>query len=753
MKRTFRSLMALAIAVVTLAACSSSDDVSKYVADVTLPSGTEKTEDADILVEAGANEFTLNIQTEGQWTVTSQNRFLRVKNAEGTGNGTVTIEVEDNTYEDRKIGHLAITFPGHESENKTITVEQKYLGDYGGNAADHLDTSNQIYAVGFGYDCKGEWASPRSVRGQIFRTKELIDSGLIAKSVSQIESSDYTVTGSTISEVSNKLTVKASVEGSYGAFKGEASASFNMDTSEKNTYEYASTYFDMQTCRASITTGIESLIMNYMTDDAYSAINGLPVETKSGFQSPYAKGREGLMKLIRDYGTHLVVEAGLGGRLRRSIEVNITEITGAYDVKAFAKASYDGVCKADASVDEEYKQSYEENKKKVSAKVDVLGGNQKLATKLTENEYFKRENFLAWKESVDSTNMTLINFSDHSLIPLYDLVNRSLPGGEIRYKEIYDYMTKGNMAQDFSTYKCGTVTEFEVPTFDDKWTSTLIKDIYLDGQWVGQVCNEYVPIINRNERVTVIYPVVSNQPRYSMGFFLGNSSHKPARVSWNNNNTDVAVEEYEDLDFGKATHLYLRGASVMAKLPEGTTAKKADKAVDSYLHGLRLDPSIDADRQGDYPLVKIFNKVWTRETYKHYVGTHVSTEYTVEMDGKPVTGRNVCYYPDVAADESNWPSGWLVASWDDDYKPMFDKLVANGFSYPARALFNRGVTGFELCFEGWFGRWTDYTWYFDTQTLGTRDGKGLWFLKDGTYYVENWWEKPNREPVRLVKVQ
>lgn len=53
--------MALAIALVTLAACSSSDDVSKYVADVNLPAGTEKTADADILVEAAAHEFTLNI--------------------------------------------------------------------------------------------------------------------------------------------------------------------------------------------------------------------------------------------------------------------------------------------------------------------------------------------------------------------------------------------------------------------------------------------------------------------------------------------------------------------------------------------------------------------------------------------------------------------------------------------------------------------------------------------------------------------
>ena len=37
------------------------------MADVSLPSGTEKTADADILVEAAAHEFTLNIQTEGEW--------------------------------------------------------------------------------------------------------------------------------------------------------------------------------------------------------------------------------------------------------------------------------------------------------------------------------------------------------------------------------------------------------------------------------------------------------------------------------------------------------------------------------------------------------------------------------------------------------------------------------------------------------------------------------------------------------------
>ena len=230
MKRTFRSLMALAIAVVTFAACSSDDD--KYVADVNLPAGTEKTADADILVEAGAHEFTLNIKTEGQWIVTSENRFLRVKNAEGTGNGTVTVAVQNNRSDDRKLGTLDITFPGHESENKTIIVEQKYLGDYGGNA-DVIKTGNQIYAVGYSYDATASYANPDAVKVEIFDTQALLDDKVLAVNAFQGSLRENTVTGSSVSEISNKLSAKASVEGSYCGFKGEVKSSFDMEHSSK----------------------------------------------------------------------------------------------------------------------------------------------------------------------------------------------------------------------------------------------------------------------------------------------------------------------------------------------------------------------------------------------------------------------------------------------------------------------------------------------------------------------------------------
>ena len=731
MKRTFRSLMALAIAVVTLAACSSSSDVEKYVADVSVPATVPTTQEGYLLLEAGAHEFTFDIKTEGQWAVKSQNRFLHVQNGSGTGNATVTVEVENNTYEDRKIGHLAITFPGHESENKTITVEQKYLGDYGGNAADIIQLNNKIYGVGFSYDCKGEWASPNSVKVEVFNTSDLINDGILATGVAQMQLSDYTVTGSTVSEVSNKLTVKASIEGSYGGFKGEANASFDMETSESNTYEYASTYFDIQLYRASLSKSPQSLIFDYMTDDAYSAINGLPVETKRGKRNLYGNTREGFQRLISDFGTHVIVEAGLGGRLRRSLQVNTSEITTAYDVKAFAKASYDGIVKAEASVDEHFKQSYKENSKAIHTTMDVLGGNKDLALELLADGGFTSANYTAWQKSVQDTAMTIVNFSDHSLVPLYELVDLEAEGGEDRYKALKSYMTDGSVAADFSTYKCGTVTEFTVPSFDNaKYNETLIKDIYLDGQWVGQVCNEYIPNINRDERVTVVYPVVNNKARYNMGFYLGDGkSHKPARVSWSG--TNVSVEAYEELDYEKATTVYLRGASVLPRLPEGTTALKAEKPRDGVLEMTDYK----------YPLVKIFNNVWTRENW-HSSTIHPISDYETDVNGQKITVK----YQEFSGPNdqlANFPAGWQVPT-KETAQDLLDKLTNNGFAQPYTALAYGGVTGFEEVLSylpQYEPAWVPY-WLADGSIFIFR------LAVAGVQITQDW---GNTHPVRLVK--
>ena len=720
MKRTFRSLMALAIAVVTLAACSSSDD-DKYVADVSLPAGTEKTSDADILVEAGAHEFTLNIKTEGKWTVTSENRFLRVKNAEGTGNGTVTVAVQNNRSDDRKLGTLLITFPGHESENKTITVEQKYAGENGGNAADDIEDSNKIYAVGYSYDATASYANPDAVKVEIFDTQALLDDKVLAVNAFQGSLRENTVTGSSVSEISNKLSAKASVEGSYCGFKGEVKSSFDMEHFKSSNYEYALSYLDMTIRKASLSKSFKSVKFKYMTEDAYNDINGVPMVKKNGnVRISYKSTDEGFKDLIRDYGTHIIVRSCLGGRIRRSMEVDLTKVSSSYDVKAYVKASYEGAVDASAEVDEHYKESYKESKEAVNLNIDVLGGSDQMSKNLMSREGFTKENLQNWKNSVKEDNMALVSFDEGALIPIYELVDRDATvaedgfSGEDRYLALKGYI-ENRMGEDpdFSYYDCGTIFEFDVPTFENKWNNTLIKDIYCDGHWVAQVCNEYIPEINRDERVTVVYPVIVNRPRYYMGFFLGNSSHKPARVSWSG--TSVSIVEYDDLDFGKVSKLYLRGASIKSEPFEMKSMTTETR--DEYLQGLKGTGQNYQGEKYNYPIVKIFNNIWIRENYKHQVYVQPARDWKVNNE----TLHEVYYRISLA--EQACPSGWRLPSYDD-YQNMVDKLSHNGHSLPALACsaLDNNVTGFSVYFPGYYGG----NWGYDT---------GSWYNNDKAHFL------------------
>lgn len=746
MRRIIHYLMAFAIAATTFVACHKDDNEVKYVADVSVPETVPTTTEGDLLLEAGAHEFTFDIKTDGEWTVTSQNRFLHVQNAKGTGNATVTVRVENNRSDDRKFGVLDIVFPGHEELNQTLTVEQKYQGDYGGNAAGNIETSNQIYAVGYSYDATDSYANPNSVKLEVFDTQALMDDGVLAVNAAQSSLVENTITGSSVSEMSNKLSVKANVSGSYCGFKGEVKASFDMEHTSSSNYEYSITYLDLGVRKASLNKSLEALKDDYMTDDAWNDINGVPVKNKRGIgKIRYESNDEGFKKLIEAYGTHVIIRAGLGGRVRRSMEVNISKITSSYDIKAFAKASYEGVVDASVEVEDNYKQSFKDSREYVDIKSDVLGGEESLNKTLATKNGFTRSNLNAWMQSVTADNMALVSFDEGSLVPIYELVERNATdenggfNGKTRYEKLKEYIDKKmGLDPDFANYDCGTVFEFTPPTFDNKWNTTLVKDIYSDGHWVAQVCNEYIPALNRDSRITVVYPVIVNQPRYNMGFFLGNNSHKPARVSWTSKG--VNIEEYSELDFGKVSKLYLRGASIKSEPYKGMESKIAT-ARDEYLEAVR------GTSTGTYPIVKIFNMMWARESYKYMTSTHCSRDVSVTLDGKPVTITNICIYPFSATDSSIYPSGWRIASWGE-YYDLLETLKANGHTTPIKALLNGGQTGFELVFEGW-NHESGYTWRTDFQLIGTRDPVFFKIDNNNTYECIGW--ETHRAPVRVNK--
>ena len=329
---------------------------------------------------------------------------------------------------------------------------------------------------------------------------------------------------------------------------------------------------------------------------------------------------------------------------------------------------------------DEFKKSYEDNKSAITKKTFALGGTKETIDALCSA--VTNENIEAWKKSIEGKDMALMGFDDKSLRPLYELVDKKkFPE---RYNELKQYMEGGgnySIAKDFGFYDCGTVTQIDVPSFDGD--GTLVKDIYLDGQKVGMACSEYIPLINQKERITVIYPVINCKPRFNMGFFIGNASQKPKRVSWESDGT-VNVEDYDELDFGQAGKLYLRGASVSSAVAEGLAVKQG-KSENAFMEATKN--MTGGEKPYNYPLVKIFNQIWTRE---YYVGL------VTNVDNRKWQAGN--YTPNAL--KKFTLRNYRPASVSD-YENLHDMLVASGSTQPSKLLDKGSVTGFDIEWDGW----------------------------------------------------
>lgn len=700
---------ALCASAIGFTACSNSDESSGSSAKETAISVEVlgKTVGDTLVFDMMDSTYDFKIEADGKWRIEDRTRFVQsISQDSGEGNATIQMRLARNYLDRRHVGRLRIVFPEDTSQNKTMTIVQKYKGDYDDNA--DVDVANDIYVVGFGYNAiTGGYANIESIEAEIFDTEELIKKKSITYGSNKFSYSTTSVSGSTISDISFKLATTANVEGSVAGFSAEMKSSFDMSKAKKNNYEYALTYINYETQTVKTTKALKELRKKKnMNVFAYYAINGLVDEDSE--EPDYPSTNEGFRELISDFGSHVVMEARLGGRIRQAMTADVSKITSSYDMNVFAKAAYKGFVDAEASVDTKMEQSFEENRSSLDIRVDILGGDKKLASKLTSKDV-DPESVEKWKKSVtDGTDAALIGFSNKGLKPLYELIDESLgPEAKERKQKLKAYMESKQFASDFELgYDCGTVTEIDVPKIEDNDTNTLIKDIFLNGQLVAKATLEFVPLLNIKEKVRVVYPVINNKVRFNLGFYIGDKDHKPARVSWDG--TDVSIIEYENMDFGAAKKLYIRGASVTSVPPEGTEPH-AGTVEDSYLkstiyvkakesqYGFR--PGTDGkDVNHNYPLVKVFNHIWLRENYastldrsgESYAGTPDYLHFDWGMAERTDVGAaiEVIYCDNKLAPFV--PSGWQLPS-KEDFQEIEKALTTNGVTNVGTAMVSKGL--------------------------------------------------------------
>lgn len=225
-----------------------------------------------------------------------------------------------------------------------------------------------------------------------------------------------------------------------------------------------------------------------------------------------------------------------------------------------------------------------------------------------------------------------------------------------------------------------------------------------------------------------------------MGFFLGNRSHKPARVSWNG--TNVVIEEYTNLDFGAIETLYLRGASISPAVYDGTVAIEGE-VKDEWLS------AFDENKNPkNYRIVKIFDKVWLGEDYR------TAKDY-YDPNNCYIYDETVLYHEEHSLIESRYtPEGWKISEYDD-YKNILSKLEANGINPINSTFLKGGVLGFDAPLGGWKEVWSSNRTYVGIRSAywALTDGYSKYVFEIGSDTNPNNWIGTTRRyfSVRLVK--
>lgn len=605
---------------------------------------------------------------------------------------------EDVVFEDRVVyfKNETLTANGVNNESQTFeqadktmitTLDEWNYREHGG--ASTLSVSNRIYGVGYGYNFILEHS--KAVSGAPIIDESLIEKRkLMATNGVDGDIHVVTYTGHSLMEVSNNFSSKAEVSGGAFGFKGEVKAAFSMESNQSTMNEYALTVVDVKLTTVELGAELAELkeCRNKFFKDAVE-----------GKKTCYV-GRKGLFNLVNSFGTHLILSAKLGGRLRYANVLDLSQVSGAYELSAFARASYSKFSfKVEGSVEDKFKKSYEQNKKHMNTYITAIGGTPQTVMDLASAQTDVA--FKAWKETLGQDNYQNTGVVEIvKTVPIWLLLD-----DEKRAKEIQDYIMGGDYERDMARnydFREGVMGQIKsvknLFTEEDKKNGTLIKKLDINGDVVAMACQEFIPQLNSQNRSIVLYPVVNNKPKLNLGYFIGNDSKYPQRVCWDSAHTEPTFIPITcNKTLGAQDELYLLGCSFLHKDNDAETIKSGQVREmtwkGAYMTARGLNSKGELEEEHNYPLVKIFNNIWTRE------------DLSMEIAGvtKKNSDNQVFYNYKFMAEEDNRkkiPTGWTFAS-DSIFHSIKKELENRYIQRPAKELSEGGVIGFNARMSGW----------------------------------------------------
>lgn len=649
--------------------------------------------------------------------------------------GIVEFYAEANTGTERRQALLTVSSLSDPSRSVVLALVQRGMGEDDENGEDGDPLSD--FRVGWGFNVYDEYKNPRSLCKKIIDVNKLsaLDSDTTFQSVQEVlrgkETFEYQCAYS-LQEMSSKMSSEMVEETNILGMKKTIHRYSSV--SKKSTSEQSYGYARMAKTVAS--RSMDAGVLAYLVADReVVAQEKLPFT--SGFYFLYnaileASGDERdkwIDKMLADYGTHVVVEASVGCMIDYVVcfdkhETHNLEVSTSEQCKyVFSRLKKSEVTQ---NVEEQVTSDIAN-----SNSFAIEGGSPATKKALEEavlhmqsGDQVSASLMQDWMASVTASALDSpderknLGVVDFSFIPIWELFADT----EVRNSILYHVTAMGNQSNcDFTEAELGTdnyhidLTLQGLADFGTDGDATLVKVLYGNGVPLVEVCNEFVPKLRGDKRVTVFYPIRNGRTDIGQGFFPGDGEgNPPAFLTFSDG--EVYVNPLEGASYHQVVDkvYYLHGNLYTENYGIQTREVGNPQVEGQYF---QLNGSTVR-----YPIVKIGSGYWTRQNMREEMGFGVKRNGRFQVRERMMNGM---LYANIF--ESNKP---LFLSNNKDkygtkqdaayhervlwYLPVakdraaFTTYLGNNL----KAAFKGQISGFDADFVGYYG-------HYDVNTGGS----------------------------------
>ena len=671
---------------------------------------------------------------DGSVILTTDADWLTLKSDTLAADGTLTLTTTGNEEGRKRTALIIFTSSADPTLSATLNVTQLSDADQDGNAGD----ARSVLYVGYGYDIYAALDEPMAVRTKepVIDIEALIANCLIYNfepvhdtRLSRTDMNYYAA--QTMSEFATLLTQSGAnynfeAMGCLENCQRVINAAADVSLDEQNigygvmTKAVASRVLDQ---------GVMSYLRKYDNENDNSNRLALNHDLRLGFNkvrrlSGQAREKK-VEELLLQYGTHIVIQADLGGRIDYTFTMDKNEC---FSLTAQASQEMQYTIGQLASEDRDFSNYRVSSKKNAKGAIQVKGGsaatrrllNQDIS-QLEQDGRIPPEHLQQWMASIQPTatmtatdDMDVIHFE---LMPLWDLVPSDLRQDFLDATLLLAQRSDCQLpasALNTDIYAIDAAGQdkglLSFNNHDSNESGSLCRLLYIDGQPIMQVCSEYVPKIRTDERVTIVYPIYNQHIRMNQGLFLGDGIHQPAYVGFTGANCYVNPIDSLPASTVISKFYYVNG-NLMLENHSYSNAQTGKNRVaqDDYFYFI-------SGTLQQTPIVKIGSKFWSRQDIPYSMGfcldpTKKKSNYQEYIEDGVLYTR---FYHDIGYYNQK-DNDWIWGNKPNTYfegnpnmrwylpLPMEVKELYAYLGFSPKALFKGQVSGFNAQFNGYLG--------------------------------------------------